>query len=1475
MPAEMEVHNTSSRTQAPKSKMWIYSLVAIIVIIGFGYYSLINQSSASINHDFYRVLYEASNKFNENLNSLNSMHKSEESEISIRALLPSYFRQSPSLKNLNTNNFKYQLTGQRVAILNQTFEAYIDLQDLLPNTTEGFSQYLFADTSGKVVANTGGEKTISIVEMKSINQQMLQKSKLSAVNFNTKQISNETLKNAPLPTYSSHVDMQLSYGNFRVFIFPFTLSTPFTVISSKGSTESVVERLYLVGLLPKNELQNKGGGYWNISILVASLTSLLFMWALIRLFLLPENHSITKFYRILSQTSSYLFYIVLVSLILSYLTKSGLQSYKDQQAFSYAESLVGNLKKDLREVFNEVSSYRGFYSATIAQLKTLEPIDTPESETDDSDKIQKWSYKKTVFALNKALYKLAKDRSSCVNCTIEKPLPHIMASDQWHTKLTAGYALEKWTSVIDDTYRVNSKNQQMVKNTHFQPERLTPIEDTYQKKSNQLGVISFYSGELVANFDHENDVFNTFIPRNAINTIDSDSAVPYTAQKILTVFATDEKGYTKFPSIYFQESNSKPQAFSLSHREYFKKVRDYRGWLLNFTNEAVMPVNITADSRQTSIEASESLNNVVFRNVFIQRLLNINDGTRGTTISVPMHQPNLSMQADMSVAGYVLGADVILPSVSLAPPSEFDFVFMVVDRNTGDVLFHTDEDRSLVENLFYAGHSESHLSRWIKAGLDKHPKLGGNQINGFYHGEAGRYTLAPTIVDNWAMVVFSPNDSLDSFMTNQFIYILVTFVLLLGLILLFAKIAEHWTSAKWLRINLGLPHQLDTKRVMLICTALFTTNYGLFYIGQLLQMSFPNNIFHWLFSPVIPLLGVAVLLIMLYRLYVRHFFPNKNDNTEIKKFNKGAKLFSICLWFVALMHFGYLQFSASMPFKSLQFYYSQQICNGVNKEYSELTKMALKRYPNSVTLQRIPPFALLPMGSEWQQLMLTKNAGKKYTIRSDDPVINKMAQCSDYLSSVQPDDYPKMSTFVGSSYLWTWMKTYLINDTIDNQKIDSEVSITNPEYDLIFSSILVLIGLVWVWVFYNRKILWPRIYCPSGFLKHIEALCQSVSKMSHEQPSKRLVIHVDSHKLSGIGIALLLRNQQEYCEDKHNNSVKVLLAGFEQLFQLSPCLQIFSNNNTFLPNLKMDLTLDKNSGLLNVKIWDIETCLEKVEFRQHLLDMIMEIKSLTMSGCLHDFTIYSGFMSFRRVKMKDPLAKIFNSALEHAEYMSWSECLMDFSVKVTSEFVHNVDAHFLYKEMKNVPELRFLAEQLPITAQQINSNVHVKNTRFWQKDDSTIQSNEWATIHYILLHADALYRFKWESCSSAEKLALYNLAKQHRLNPSNTEMIEHLAINGMIKVRSDHLEIVNKSFAHFVLHAETAETLSKLVQQGEAGIWKSYRLPLGLLILLVIGGVALTSGQSIFIIAASLAGVLGTIGSLTSSASMLKGQMKE
>ena len=228
-----------------------------------------------------------------------------------------------------------------------------------------------------------------------------------------------------------------------------------------------------------------------------------------------------------------------------------------------------------------------------------------------------------------------------------------------------------------------------------------------------------------------------------------------------------------------------------------------------------------------------------------------------------------------------------------------------------------------------------------------------------------------------------------------------------------------------------------------------------------------------------------------------------------------------------------------------------------------------------------------------------------------------------------------------------------------------------------------------------------------------------------------------------------------------------------------------------------------------------------------------------------------------------------NTILDHAEYLSWAECLMDFMVNVPDSFMQGIDFALLKEEVNHFPELAFIAKDV---AEQTPEDDWED---VFKRDEDLLLESRWATINYILLNAEALYRFKWESCSSAEKLALINLAKQQRINPANTQMIEHLALNGLITVRKGNLDIINRSFAHFVLHAETAETLNQLIAEGEAGVWKNYKLPLGLLIVLIIGGIALTSGESIYIIAASMAGILGTIASVTNSANLLRGQVQD
>ena len=146
MTTEPNENNTLSKKNAPRRKSWIYILFALLLAVGFGYYGLINQTSASIDHDFYRVLYEASNKFNENFNSLNSMHNTGESEVSIRSLFPSY--NSTNDKKANTKSeketYSYVLMGQKIQIMSTStkekesvplLDASIELKDLLPSTS--------------------------------------------------------------------------------------------------------------------------------------------------------------------------------------------------------------------------------------------------------------------------------------------------------------------------------------------------------------------------------------------------------------------------------------------------------------------------------------------------------------------------------------------------------------------------------------------------------------------------------------------------------------------------------------------------------------------------------------------------------------------------------------------------------------------------------------------------------------------------------------------------------------------------------------------------------------------------------------------------------------------------------------------------------------------------------------------------------------------------------------------------------------------------------------------------------------------------------------------------------------------------------------------------------------------------------------------------------------------------------------------
>ncbi len=218
MSTEAITKTTLSRTPAPRRRLWIYALIVVLMVISFGYLSLINSRDNFANSDFYRVLYEASNKFNENLNQLDKMHVNEESINSIRTQLPSYQRQQAAQSENTNKNFSYFLSGQKILIKNINFDAEVKITDILPKPKHGFSQYLFANSEGKVLATTGDEKTISIENLSSINREIRKRKRGYQFFLKESENSADEIDKQHLPSYSSHVDMNLSYGEFRIFI---------------------------------------------------------------------------------------------------------------------------------------------------------------------------------------------------------------------------------------------------------------------------------------------------------------------------------------------------------------------------------------------------------------------------------------------------------------------------------------------------------------------------------------------------------------------------------------------------------------------------------------------------------------------------------------------------------------------------------------------------------------------------------------------------------------------------------------------------------------------------------------------------------------------------------------------------------------------------------------------------------------------------------------------------------------------------------------------------------------------------------------------------------------------------------------------------------------------------------------------------------------------------------------------------------
>jgi hypothetical protein len=404
---------------------------------------------------------------------------------------------------------------------------------------------------------------------------------------------------------------------------------------------------------------------------------------------------------------------MIIALLFAYGEKSVELAYKKTQAQQLLTTINNKFDQEMSEIVIELDTYRKYYRILVNELqkklpnKGVDKVLDPQPETDAKHKdLQAQSSGLLQFAISKI-------PGGATNTT------------QWSY------------STLFDVYQ-----------TPVIPNDFKLTKGTADNKL--LSHINFFGPGL------------QFIPGDKYAQWYDPTVQSKRDTKILNTLLLDKSGSDNMPMFFFIESNKKPTSYQLAHRQYFRNVRDKKGWNSQFGEL----------SEPRDENSAINLNNKICpnptKNFYIQRLLNFNNGTRGNTIAMPLYDADNKPITEAG-EGFVMVADIDLPALTMTDLDDskklLDMTFMVVDRDSGQVLFHLNEDRTLVENLFSFGQGTEKISHRIRAGLGANAQW----VEGFYHGIAGAFSYQNMPIEQWALVIFMPNESLDIFMTNLFL----------------------------------------------------------------------------------------------------------------------------------------------------------------------------------------------------------------------------------------------------------------------------------------------------------------------------------------------------------------------------------------------------------------------------------------------------------------------------------------------------------------------------------------------------------------------------------------------------------------------------------------------------------------------------------------------------------------------------------
>ena len=838
-----------------------------------------------------------------------------------------------------------------------------------------------------------------------------------------------------------------------------------------------------------------------------------------------------------------------------------------------------------------------------------------------------------------------------------------------------------------------------------------------------------------------------------------------------------------------------------------------------------------------------------FYNFFIERVHSYTDGVKTSAISTP-YKNNKKEPEDFKVA--VLSKRFLSFRALALPPS---FGFAVIEDNTGKVLFHSDDRRSLIENFFW----ETDENPKLQAAVQRRQK---GKIAGYYNGRKHHFFVTPVDSDSnvpWSLVVFYDTQLLET--VNFEIGVIAA-----GIFLLYVVLFALWIT---------LIHFSGPRELWSWCwpQSKFQNRYA--YVAALLSLvvvGYGLGIWlleGWPFLLLVMFLCPFVLTLLHLYFTFKRKLPMPAWSEKLTE-HIAPKL-SFRLWYLSIASLSLLIISVlpiAAIFKDVSLTQAERFTKFRESEFFAALKNREKTLRDDMCLLAEPS----EVDEEMKSYGFIEGAIELglYEYEEDEVCLHKTDQNGHSNNNARDSNrnWHISERFIDFLPVYNELAGKLRYPMSEQSDRSQSGDVTKIQYQAQHS----------LPVFLPREESWsPWIVCLGLpiFLLVLFVVIRELAKRTvglylsdfevlgeESEGGKETTVHqlnivddlkkgpTDEWKKKIEGWAkdwtdtdkerrILVRPPQALVSElkKHANQNEFIDLS-------SPTPIVLEQLEWWTAALSPRIVLVTNFEL---GILDSQLRRALLKFLERVWAEIPVILCSSLSPLYHLITPEAYPEFDKGAQNADPKID---------EELRWSSLLSTFRKE-----------RFWYKaadwRKQDTPSLTTLSRECCWADELIPIHDDLK--------DKVGSMTEEQIIHQVGDRAEAFYRKQWILCTKEERLALMQLAQGNLVNPQNDEVIRRLLWCNLIQ-RDPDLRLANESFTHFVLTAESPARIAEW-EKGEAdgSTWTMLRAPFVLLLVLVAAFLSQTGGEGMDAMIAIVSSVLAGLPIIIRAVGFLRG----